>query len=54
MVAATEGYAEVVRLLIEADADLNLLDQEGSSALSLARSYGHLDIAAELEAAGAR
>ena len=54
MVAADEGHAEVVRLLIEVGADLNLLDDEGSSALSLARNYGHLDVAAELAAAGAR
>jgi hypothetical protein len=31
-----------------------LLDAEGASALSLARSYGHLDIAARLIDAGAR
>jgi ankyrin repeat protein len=54
MVAAAEGHADVADLLIEAGADLNLLDQEGSSALSLARSYGNLDVAAKLEAAGAR
>ena len=54
MVAADEGHAEVVRLLIEVGADLNLLDHEGSSALSLARNSGHLDIVAELAAAGAR
>jgi hypothetical protein len=54
MMAALEGHADVVRLLIEAGSNLDLVDEEGASALSLARSYGHLDIAAELEAAGAR
>jgi ankyrin repeat protein len=54
MIAAAEGHADVVRLLIEAGADLNLSDHEGSTALLLARSYGHLDIAADLAAAGGR
>jgi ankyrin repeat protein len=54
MLAAAEGHADVVDLLVEAGADPNLLDQEGSSALSLARSYGHLDVAAKLEAIGVR
>jgi ankyrin repeat protein len=53
MVAAAEGHADVVELLIEAGSDLNLVDEEGSSALSLARSYGNLDVAAKLSAAGA-
>lgn len=54
MIAAAEGHAEVVRLLIEAGSDVNALDQEGSSPLSLARSYGYLDVAAMLAAAGGR
>ncbi len=54
MVAATEGHGDVVRLLIEAGADLNLRDYENSSALSLARAAGHLDIAEELGNAGGR
>jgi len=53
MVAAAEGHADVVDLLIEAGADLNLVDAEGSTALSLARSFGNLDVAAKLAAAGA-
>jgi ankyrin repeat protein len=53
MIAAAEGNGDVVRLLIEAGSDVDLLDQEGSSALSLARSYGHLDVAATLAEAGA-
>jgi hypothetical protein len=54
MVAATEGHAEIVQLLIEAGSELDWLDEEGSTALSLARSNGHLDVAAALSQAGAR
>jgi ankyrin repeat protein len=53
MIAAAAGHREVVELLIEAGSDLDVLDEEGASALSLARSYGHLDVAAALAAAGA-
>ncbi len=52
--AAAEGHGDVVALLIEAGSDLNVLDEEGASALSLARDYGHLDVAAQLADAGAR
>ncbi len=54
MIAAAEGHAEVVQLLIEAGSDVNALDEEGSSSLSLARSYGYLDVAAAIAAAGGR
>ena len=53
MIAAIEGHAEVVRLLVEAGTDVNIADAEGSTALTLARSYGNLDVAAQLAAAGA-
>jgi uncharacterized protein len=53
MIAAVEGHADVVRLLVEAGSDLELADAEGSTALTLARSYGNLDVAALLAAAGA-
>jgi ankyrin repeat protein len=52
MIAAAAGHADVVRLLVEAGSDLNLLDEEGASALSLARNNGYLDVAAELVDAG--
>lgn len=53
MIAAAEGHAEVVRLLIDAGADIDAVDAEGSTALWLARSNGHLDVAAALaQAAG--
>jgi ankyrin repeat protein len=53
MLAAAEGHGDCVELLIEAGSDLNVLDEEGASALSLARDFGHLDVAATLAAAGA-
>jgi ankyrin repeat protein len=54
LIAAAEGHADVVQLLIEAGSDVNALDEEGSSPLSLARSFGHLDVAAAIAAAGGR
>jgi ankyrin repeat protein len=53
MLAAAEGHADVVQLLIEAGSDIEATDEEGSTALWLARSAGHLDVAAMLAAAGA-
>ncbi len=54
MIAAAAGHRDVVALLLEAGADVNLADLEGSTALSLARNSGNLDVAAQLEEAGAR
>jgi ankyrin repeat protein len=51
MIAALEGHADIVDLLLEAGADASLVDAEGSTALSLARSSGNLDVAAKLAAA---
>jgi ankyrin repeat protein len=47
-------HTEVVRLLVESGADVNLADANGVSPLSHARRRGHAEIAAILEAAGAR
>jgi ankyrin repeat protein len=47
-------HTEIVRLLIEAGADVQLADSRGVSPLSLARGRGYGDIAALLERAGAR
>jgi ankyrin repeat protein len=52
MIAAAEGHADVVDLLIEAGSDPSIVDAEGSTALLLARNNGHLDVAAKLAAAG--
>ena len=54
MAAAAAGHLAVVELLIAAGSDLNVVDEEGASALSLARDYGNLDVAAKLAEAGAR
>lgn len=54
MIAAAEGHLRVVELLIEAGSDLDVLDEQGASALTLARDYGQLDVAAKLAEAGAR
>jgi uncharacterized protein len=54
MIASLEGHMDVVRMLVEAGSDLNVVDAEGSTALSLARSSNNLDVAAFLEGAGSR
>ena len=46
-------HQEIVRLLIEAGADLDLADKDGVKPLSHARARGQREIAATLEAAGA-
>jgi ankyrin repeat protein len=53
MLAAAEGHADVVALLIEAGSDVTVVDEEGETALSLARGYGHVDVETQLVAAGA-
>lgn len=51
--AAREGQVEAVRTLIEAGADLDLVDERGSNALILAALNGHFDVAGLLLEAGA-
>jgi len=53
MWAAVAGRVDVVRLLIEAGADVRAVDDEGVTALDLARANGHTEVAAALLAAGA-
>ena len=53
MWAAVAGNVDVVRLLIEAGADVRAVDDEGVTALHLARAKGHTEVAAALLAAGA-
>ncbi|MEO8465949.1 MAG: ankyrin repeat domain-containing protein [Gammaproteobacteria bacterium] len=53
MWAAVAGYVDVVRLLIEAGADVRAVDDEGMTALQLARANGHTEVASALLAAGA-
>lgn len=53
MLAARHGRAEVVRLLLEYDADLDVIAKHGLSALMLAVVNRHLDVAKQLIDAGA-
>lgn len=50
--AASEGHAPIVELLLLYKADVNLQDRWGRSPLSDARSYGHRDICRILEVNG--
>lgn len=54
MVAAFEGHEDVVRILLEAGADVNAKDAEGNTALSLATTRGHQDVIKLLKAKGAK
>ncbi len=47
-------HTEVVRLLVEAGADVNLADGQGVTPLAHAQQQGYAEIAAILQAAGAR
>ena len=49
-----ERHTEVVRLLVEAGANVNLADREGETPLSHARRRGYQNIVVMLEKAGAR
>ncbi|CAG0885366.1 unnamed protein product [Darwinula stevensoni] len=44
MLAVSHGRLDMVRLLIDAGADLNIQDADGSTALMCASEHGHLDI----------
>lgn len=47
-------HVEIVRLLADAGADVNLADKDGVTPLQHARQRGHVEIAAILGKAGAR
>ena len=51
--AAQHGYTEVVRLMIEAGADVNIEDFNGETPLYAAIRYNHIDIVKMLLEAGA-
>jgi ankyrin repeat protein len=51
--AAQEGYARVVRVLLDAGAECNAVDLQGTTALLRAAQGGHLDCVQLLLAAGA-
>jgi hypothetical protein len=44
MAAAAGGYVAVVRLLVQAGADVNAEDELGQTALSLAATRGHREV----------
>jgi ankyrin repeat protein len=51
--ASSRGHTEVVRLLLEAGADLNRTANDGQTALMRAADYGHVDVLQLLLDAGA-
>ena len=53
IVAAMFGHADLVRVLIEHDADLNLRNNDGASALHVAALFGHPESVSLLLEAGA-
>jgi ankyrin repeat protein len=53
MLAVKFGKLELVQQLIDADADMDLTDYDGLSALRLALKLGHDEIAAYLRSEGA-
>lgn len=49
MVAASEGYQEMVKLLLDRGADIELIDREGRNAIAVANRNGHDSIVKILE-----
>lgn len=44
MLAVSHGRLDMVMMLIEAGADINIQDEDGSTALMCAVEHGHMDI----------
>jgi hypothetical protein len=53
MLAARNGHLDAVRVLVDADADIDLEDYDGQTALSLAQDAGFTDVADYLRDVGA-
>lgn len=44
MLAVSHGRLDMVQMLLEAGADINIQDEDGSTALMCAAEHGHADI----------
>lgn len=44
MLAVSHGRIDTVKMLLEAGADINIQDEDGSTALMCAAEHGHIDI----------
>lgn len=44
MLTVSHGRVDMVQMLIEAGADINIQDEDGSTALMCASVHGHIDI----------
>ena len=54
MRAAYSGHLEVVKLLLEAGADLNSKGSDEKTALTMAKERGHVEVVDFLDKAGAK
>ena len=54
MRAASRGYADIVSMLVDAGASVNIKDKYGKTALSYATQRGHQSIIKILKDAGAK
>ena len=53
ILAARENNLEIVQILLEGGADINIRDEDGHSVLMIAKEEGHSEIAEFLEQHGA-
>lgn len=44
MLAVSHGRLDMVKMLLEAGADINIADEDGSTALMCAAEHGHIEI----------
>lgn len=48
MLAVSHGRLDMVQMLLEAGADINIQDEDGSTALMCAAEHGHIEIVKHL------